>query len=76
MDLSPGNIILTEEGEVQAVIDWESAASYPPFWMPTKTMISLAFVDFDGKISCDWRDHLVDALSDRGIHADEDMIRA
>ncbi|CAH0017214.1 unnamed protein product [Clonostachys rhizophaga] len=38
-DLGPKNIIVLEDGKVSGIIDWESAAYYPRFWVATKTSL-------------------------------------
>ena len=42
-DLGPSNIIISDDGTVAGIIDWESAAYYPAFWIATKPTISPAF---------------------------------
>ncbi|KAK4143388.1 kinase-like domain-containing protein [Dichotomopilus funicola] len=43
-DLGPTNIMLSEDGgRVTGIIDWESAAYYPRFWIATKPATSGAF---------------------------------
>ena len=42
-DLGPTNIMVSADGEVTGIIDWESAGFYPRFWIATKMQISLAF---------------------------------
>lgn len=38
-DLGPKNIMVLEDGKVSGIIDWESAAYYPHFWIATKTSL-------------------------------------
>jgi len=47
-DLGPTNIMVSEDGRLSAIIDWESAAYYPRFWLATKPLITNAFC-FDCK---------------------------
>ncbi|KAK4100742.1 hypothetical protein N658DRAFT_567361 [Parathielavia hyrcaniae] len=43
-DLGPTNIIVSEDGDrVTGIIDWESAAYYPRFWVATKPVTAGAF---------------------------------
>lgn len=36
-DLGPANIMISDDCDVvTGIIDWESAAYYPPFWVATK----------------------------------------
>ena len=41
-DLGPTNIII-ENGSIAGIIDWESAAYYPRFWLGTKPCVSAGF---------------------------------
>ncbi|KAJ2904551.1 hypothetical protein MKZ38_007750 [Zalerion maritima] len=43
-DLRPTNIMISEDGNrVTGIIDWESAAYYPQFWVATKPVYAGAF---------------------------------
>lgn len=42
-DLGPTNILVSEDGQVKAVLDWESAGFYPRFWISLKPYISAGF---------------------------------
>lgn len=43
-DLGPTNIMVSEDGDrVTGIIDWESAAYYPRFWVATKPVTAGAF---------------------------------
>lgn len=43
-DLGPTNILISEDGSVvTGIIDWESAAYYPQFWIATKPVVASAF---------------------------------
>ena len=42
-DLGPGNIMVSEEGNVAGIIDWESAGFYPRCWIASKPMLSAGF---------------------------------
>lgn len=43
-DLGPSNILVSEDGGVVGIIDWESAAFYPRFWVGTKPFVSAGFI--------------------------------
>lgn len=59
-DLGPGNIMM-RDGEISAIIDWESGGYYPKFWIATKPGVSPG-LDFypaiDGVESGEWRKRL------------------
>lgn len=42
-DLGPTNIMVSADGDVTGIIDWESAGFYPRFWIATKPHVSPAF---------------------------------
>ena len=42
-DLGPGNIMVSEEGNVEGILDWESAGFYPRCWIASKPMLSAGF---------------------------------
>jgi len=42
-DLGPTNIMVLDDGRLSGIIDWESAAYYPRFWLATKPLITWAF---------------------------------
>lgn len=39
-DLGPGNIIMSDDGKVAGILDWEAAGYYPAFWIATKPSVS------------------------------------
>ncbi|KAK4042347.1 kinase-like domain-containing protein [Parachaetomium inaequale] len=39
-DLGPTNIMVSDDGRLSGIIDWESAAYYPRFWLATKPLIT------------------------------------
>lgn len=47
-DLGPTNIMVSDDGRLSGIIDWESAAYYPRFWLATKPLITWAF-----KLGCE-----------------------
>jgi len=42
-DLGPTNIMISETGSVEGILDWESAGYYPWFWIATKPLVSAGF---------------------------------
>ncbi|KAI9652185.1 MAG: hypothetical protein M1831_007166 [Alyxoria varia] len=72
-DLGPTNIMVTGDGGVVGIIDWESAAFYPDFWLGTKPCVSagylLEFCDADNEVTQDtaWGYALRDALEAKGF---------
>ena len=42
-DLGPSNIMVSEEGNVEGILDWESAGFYPRFWIASKPLLSAGF---------------------------------
>ena len=42
-DLGPDNIVVSDNGHIKAILDWESAGFYPKFWIASKLVVSLAF---------------------------------
>ena len=45
-DLGPGNIVVSDDGTVAGILDWEAAGYYPRFWIATKPSVSPG-LDFD-----------------------------
>ena len=68
-DLGPSNIIISDDGRVAGILDWESAGYYPAFWIATKPAVSPAF-NFDARIEehgeHEWRKCLRDELERLG----------
>ena len=73
-DLGPTNIILDGEHGVMAVIDWESAAYYPRFWIATKPLVSAGFLVDDGERG-EWASLLSTALGEKGFETDVELYR-
>lgn len=71
-DLGPTNIILGDDDHVVAVIDWESAAYYPRFWIATKPQFSAGF-NLEGKDRSAWAFLLSDTLEEKGFKAQPDL---
>ncbi|KAK0507414.1 hypothetical protein JMJ35_010452 [Cladonia borealis] len=42
-DLGPSNIMVLEDGNVEGILDWESAGFYPRYWIVSKVMRSAGF---------------------------------
>jgi hypothetical protein len=61
--------MITEENEIAAIIDWESAGFYPRFWISTKPSVSPG-LDFDPSIpgveDVEWRRRLRIRLEEVG----------
>jgi len=68
-DLGPGNIIVSESGNVEGIIDWESAGFYPRFWIASKPMLSPGFYlsPAEGTNREAWRDLLRRMLQKEGF---------
>ena len=68
-DLGPSNIMISKDGKVAGILDWESAGYYPAFWIATKPAVSPAF-NFDPEIpeheEHEWRKSLRDELEGLG----------
>ena len=74
-DLGPSNVIVTENGNVVGIIDWESAAFYPKFWLGTKPLVSAGFL-LSGTEREAWAVLLADALKREGFAANMERYRA
>lgn len=74
-DLGPTNIILDDERNVAAIIDWESAAFYPRFWIATKPLVSAGF-NLGGADRYEWGVLLSRALEEKGFKADVELYRS
>jgi serine/threonine protein kinase len=70
-DLSPTNIMVSDDGSVTGILDWESAAFYPRVWIGTKPKVSYGFIleDVDGD-NWAWSKLLVEALEERQFSTD------
>ncbi|KAJ8116076.1 hypothetical protein OPT61_g2420 [Boeremia exigua] len=71
-DLDPKNIIINDRGQVVAILDWESAAFYPSFWLGTKPMASPGFSLSAGERNS-WAKHLTAALEVKGFPRNHSM---
>jgi hypothetical protein len=81
-DLGPTNIMVSCDGNVNGVIDWESAGFYPHFWIGTKPRVSGGFVleGLDGRRleGDEWKGWLLllhKSLEEKGFGSDLDQWR-
>ena len=69
-DLGPSNIIMSDDGSVAGIIDWESAGFYPRFWIATKPAFGPG-LDFDPPVAGfedpEWRRRLRRELENLGF---------
>lgn len=76
-DLSPKNIMVGDNGDILAILDWESAGYYPEFWIGTKPMKASGFflsnVDVDRTA---WARSFTAALEEEGFAADDKMFKS
>ncbi|GKZ28346.1 hypothetical protein AbraIFM66950_003603 [Aspergillus brasiliensis] len=73
-DLSPTNL-LTDDGYVGAILDWESAGYYPKFWIPLKPYRSGGFkLDIEDNSRYDWTNLLESHLSELGFKLDHSHV--
>tara|TARA_R110002003_G_scaffold657_3_gene21049 strand:+ start:5675 stop:6337 length:663 start_codon:yes stop_codon:yes gene_type:complete len=68
-DLGPKNILVARDGSIAGVIDWESAAYYPRFWLGTQPLVSSGF-HIPGKEGKAWPHHLARSLESKGFLPD------
>ena len=67
-DLGPSNIMVSEEGNVEGILDWESAGFYPRCWIASKPMLSAGFYLSPKETNrVAWRDLLVTMLKGEGF---------
>ncbi|KAL9123879.1 MAG: hypothetical protein Q9217_006734 [Psora testacea] len=68
-DLGPGNIMVSEDGNVEGILDWESAGFYPQGWIVSKPMLSAGFYldSREGTKREAWRDLLGSMLKKEGF---------
>ena len=69
-DLGPSNIIISDDGSVAGIIDWEAAGYYPRFWIATKPAFGPG-LDFDPPVAgfedFEWRKSLRAELEHLGF---------
>jgi hypothetical protein len=67
-DLGPGNIMVSANGEVTGILDWEATGFYPSFWIATKPSVApdLDFYPSEPEIDdYEWRRSLKIKLESR-----------
>jgi hypothetical protein len=42
-NLEPDNIVVSNDGSIEAILNWESVGFYPRFWIALKLVVSLGF---------------------------------
>lgn len=75
-DLGPTNILVSDDGQVSAVLDWESAGFYPRLWISLKPHISAGFY-LDRSVTTnrsEWVEILEDKLSALGFKLDREHV--
>ena len=69
-DLGPSNIIISDDGSLAGIIDWEAAGYYPRFWIATKPAFAPG-LDFDPSVAgfedFEWRKRLRVELENLGF---------
>ena len=69
-DLGPGNIMVSKNGVITGILDWEAAGFYPRFWVATKPSVAPG-LDFCPPIlgfdDHEWRKRLRIELEARGF---------
>jgi hypothetical protein len=77
-DFGPTNILLSDEGEISGIIDWESAGFCPRFWIGTKPLASGGFnLSPEQELAKKraWAVLSASALAERGFRSNLDMYR-
>jgi hypothetical protein len=74
-DLGPSNVIVKEDGSIIGIIDWESAAFYPTFWLGTKPLVSAGFY-LQSPERRAWAILLANALEREGLASDIEIYEA
>ena len=74
-NLGPTNIILSDDGFVKGILDWESAGFYPRFWISLTPYRSNRFnLDVPNDSHYTWADLLISKLSDMGFALDPEDV--
>ncbi|KAF1352487.1 kinase-like domain-containing protein [Delphinella strobiligena] len=71
-DLNPGNILLSKNGHVTAIIDWDGAGYYPPWYIATKVGSFGFQIDSDSDAHR-WQRLLISQLVIAGFHFNTDF---
>ncbi|VUC36996.1 unnamed protein product [Clonostachys rosea] len=69
-ELDPTNILVSNDGRVTGIIDWECAGYFPRSWISTKPQVSDEFLmdDVPGVDDVtEWQRRLADTLEERGF---------
>ncbi|KAL4801674.1 hypothetical protein BDV18DRAFT_71758 [Aspergillus unguis] len=69
-DLGPANLLISEDGKIQAILDWESAGFYPKFWISLKPYMSQGFCLPVADDRYAWADLLIAKLAEKGFVLD------
>jgi len=70
-DLGPKNIVVDDDGQLTGVLNWESAAFYPEFWLATKPLLSAGFFLENSEADRQaWASLLTSALQREGFAPD------
>ena len=79
-DLGPTNIMISDDGKITGIIDWESVAFYPRFWVASKPVLAGGFLldpDYVGEdieVRGGWAEILRDALIAQGFEYSHDIV--
>jgi hypothetical protein len=75
-DLGPTNIVISETGSIEGILDWESAGYYPWFWIATKPLVSAGFnLPAGSEDRYAWAELLTSALKLEGFEQALDQFR-
>ncbi|KAL3459657.1 hypothetical protein BJX64DRAFT_291005 [Aspergillus heterothallicus] len=75
-DLGPTNILVSGDGTVVSILDWESAGFYPRFWIALKPYRSRGFnLDSPDDARYEWVDLLLSKLADLGFVLDHEHVK-
>jgi hypothetical protein len=69
-DLGPTNLLISDDGKIKAILDWESAGFYPKYWVTLKPYMSLGFCLPADDDRYAWADLLLAKLAERGFVLD------
>ncbi|KAL2859273.1 hypothetical protein BJX68DRAFT_261716 [Aspergillus pseudodeflectus] len=69
-DLGPTNVLISDDGKIKSILDWESAGYYPKYWVTLKPYMSLGFCLPAANDRYAWADLLIAKLGERGFVLD------
>ncbi|KAL4781678.1 hypothetical protein BJX76DRAFT_359709 [Aspergillus varians] len=69
-DLGPTNLLISDDGKIKAILDWESAGFYPKYWVTLKPYMSLGFCLPVADDRYAWADLLIAKLAEKGFVLD------